>query len=193
MKIGVDLDDTLTKTMAEIVDFHNDKYGTNLSVEKLKDGATWKTWGGTHEDDVKKIHNFHLSSYGQDIPSITEAKDILERLKKENNDLYIITARSDYIKKDTEEWVEKNFPNIFSKIYFTNQFLNNETSTTKRKICDELGIDIFIEDNISYALDCAKPGRKIFLLDYPWNQTDSLPEDVTRVKSWQEIGEKLFK
>lgn len=191
MKIGVDLDDTLTKTMAAIVDFHNNKYETTLKTENLKNGATWKTWGGTYEDDVKKIHEFHLSSYGQDIPAIEESKKILEKLKNENNELYIITARSDYIKKDTEEWVEKNFPNIFSKIYFTNQFLNNETSTTKRKICDELGIDIFIEDNISYALDCAKPGRKIFLLDYPWNQTDSLPEGVTRVKSWGDLDNKI--
>ena len=188
MKIGVDLDDTLSQTMSAIVNFHNNTYGTNLVLEKLKDGASYKSWGGTLEDDIKKIHDFHLSPYGLDLPTVKGAYEVLKKLKK-NNELYIITARNDDIRKDTEEWVNKNYPNIFTGIYFTNHFANNSATTTKRKVCDDLDIDIFIDDNLQYVIDCIKQNRKAYLMDYPWNENGKLPEGVKRIYSWKEIDE----
>ena len=192
MKIGIDLDDTLSQTMEVLMKFHNDTYGTNLEMKDVTTSDLWKVWNGTLAEAVKKIHDFHISSYGSNLLPLNGAKEILERLKK-NNELYIITARNDDIRKDTEEWVEKNFPGIFTKVYFTNHFLQNSTSTTKKKICDDLGIDIFIDDNLPNILDCSESNRKTYLIDYPWNQTDKLPEGAKRVYSWKEIGEFLQK
>ncbi len=191
MKIGIDLDDVLSQTMPALIKFHNDRYGTKLVMEDLKNGASWQTWGGTFADDVKKIHDFHLSPYGQNIPPVKDAKEILEELKKDN-ELYIITARSDEIREDTEDWLEENFPNTFTKIYFTNHFLGNDTTTTKGKVCNNLGIDVFIDDALPNVLDCVDPKRKVFLINYPWNQTNKLPKGITRVNSWKELGEFLL-
>lgn len=190
MKIGVDFDDVLSQTMQAIADFHNENYGTHLTFEDMTSTNFEEIWGGTREEAVKKIHDFHFSPYGLNTPSIEGAREVLEKLKK-NNELFVITARNDETRKISGEWVEKNFPGIFSGIYFTNQFAN-KAITTKHKVCDNLNIDIFIDDNFKYASDCVKPNRKVFLFNYPWNQSEALPEGITRINSWKELGEFLL-
>lgn len=190
MRIGVDLDDTLSNTRQEILNFYNNKYGANLKLEDIKSYNLWETWGGTRDEAIQKIEDFHKTPYFENIKPIDGAKEVLEKLKK-NNELYIITARRNNIEKESKEWIKKYFPNIFSKIYFTNQFSSDEMTESKKQICDNLDIDIFIEDDINNALECAEPDRKVFLFDYPWNQSDKLPKGITRVHSWEEIGKIL--
>lgn len=62
---------------------------------------------------------------------------------------------------------------------------------SKSEICGELGISIFIEDNSSYALDCAKKGIKVLLLDKPWNKNYEKHPNIIKVNSWEEILERL--
>jgi uncharacterized HAD superfamily protein len=186
MKIGIDLDDTLSYTIPEMVEFHNKNYGTNLKPEDYKKYEQWYIWSETLEEALKRLYEFHTSDYGENIKPILYAKDILDKAK-ENNQIFVITARSKNIEKETRDWLEKYYPNIFSKIYFTDNYSKENKKVTKKGVCDELGIDIFIEDNLQYATECANPERKVYLLDYPWNQSESLPENVKRVKDWKEI------
>jgi len=189
MKIGVDLDNVLSQSMPALIEFHNKNYGTNQKLEDFKTANFEEAWGGSLEQAIQKIDKFHKTYGFKNLKPIEGAKEVLEKLKK-NNELYIITARTDDIKKDTEDWIELYFPNIFSKIYFTNQFSMGNKSIPKKKVCDDLGIDVFIEDNITNVLECTSPNRKVYLFDYPWNQTNKLPEGVERVHSWKEIDIK---
>jgi uncharacterized HAD superfamily protein len=191
MKIGIDLDEVLGHSLPELIAFHNHNYGTNLKTEDFTSYNFEKVWGGTLAEAIDKVEEFHKTQYFKNIKPMEGAKEVLEKLKK-NNELFVITARRDNIRKETEEWVNKYYPNIFSKIYFTDEFSNASTkSTTKKKICDSLDIDIFIEDNIKYALECAGPKRKVYLLNYQWNQTkEKLPKNIIRVNSWKEIDIK---
>lgn len=189
MKIGVDLDDTLGNFIPALVEFHNNVYGTKIKVEDFKSYRFWETWGGTLEQAVEKVYEFFKTPYFKNIKPVEGAKEVLERLKK-NNELFIITARQESIRKETEEWLNKNYPNIFSKIYFTNQYSLGGTETTKKKICDELEMDVLIEDNINYTFECAGPNRKVYLIDRPWNQSAELPQNAKRVYSWKEINIK---
>lgn len=193
MKIGVDLDDTLGYTRPELIKFHNDTYGTNLTMKDIVSYDLWKVWGGTRDEAVQKIEDFHKTEYFKRIKPVEDARAVLEKLKK-NNELYVITGRRNNVKKETEEWIGKNFPNIFSKIYLSNQFSSDEATTTKKNVCNELGIDIFIEDDLANALECAESeARKVYLFDYPWNQCDKLPKNMKRVYSWKEILEDIEK
>lgn len=188
MKIGVDLDEVLSHSMPELIAFHNNTYGTKLKTEDFTSYHFDKVWGGTLAEAIDKVEIFHKTQYFKNIKPMEGAKEVLEKIKK-NNELFVITARRDNIRKETEEWINKYFPNIFSKIYFTDEFSHASTkSTTKKIICDNLDIDIFIEDNINYAFECAGPNRKVFLIDRPWNQTVTLPQNIMRVHSWKEIN-----
>ncbi|MFA5651783.1 MAG: hypothetical protein WC933_00235 [Candidatus Paceibacterota bacterium] len=187
MKIGIDLDDTISQSMQQVIRFHNDIHHTNFNVKDIKHFNIWEILGQTREDRVKEVHEFHRSDYAKEAKPLPYSQEVLKKLKK-NNELFIITARAYDIKKETEDWINKHFPNIFSGIYFTSQFAKDKTQTiTKKKVCDDLDIDIFIEDDINNILECIGSNRKAFLIDYPWNQTDKLPPNVIRVKSWKEI------
>lgn len=190
MKIGIDLDEILSQSTLAFIKFHNEIYGTNIKIENKKTYSWSELINESGDVYEKKIHEFFTSSYGKNIKPIKDARNVLEKLKS-NNRLYIITARSNNVRKETEEWIEKHYYNIFSNIYFTDQWFKNGIETTKGTICNILGIDIFIEDNLEYALECVAPNRIVYLLDYPWNQTDKLPKGVRRVYSWKEIGESV--
>lgn len=192
MKIGVDLDDVLSQSTPALIKFHNDNYGTDFKIENLKTYKLLTILGSNKERAQKKLSEFHTSSYGREAKPITDARKILQKLKK-GNDFYVITARTDDLEVETRRWIKDNYPNIFSEIYLTNEFLKKNPSVTKKTVCDNLGIDVFIEDNLDYAIECIGPGRKIFLLDYPWNQTDKLPKEITRVYSWNEIYNQIKK
>jgi 5'(3')-deoxyribonucleotidase len=190
MKIGIDLDDVLSESTAALIEFHNNTYGTNYKMSDLKN-YVWEVWSDTLNKSIEKIEKFNRTAYLKNIKPIPRVRKILEKIKK-NNELYIITGRADDITKETEEWVKKYYPNIFSKIFFTNQFSLDAISTTKKIMCNNLDLDILVEDNLENAIECSAPNRKIYLLDYPWNQTEKLPEGIKRVNSWKEIGENIL-
>lgn len=188
MKIGIDLDDVLSKSTAAFIEFYNNTYGTNIKIENKEKYGWWELVDVPREEYEKRVHEFYTTHYFQETDPVDGAKEILKKLKN-NNELCIITARGNNIKEVTEKWVEKYFPNIFSKIYFTSQFELGAIQTTKSAICNDLNIDIFIEDNLEFAESCIKPNRKVYLLNYPWNQADKLPNGIKRVRSWEEIGQ----
>jgi uncharacterized HAD superfamily protein len=186
MKIGVDLDDVLADLLNKLVKFHNEKFGTSLTRKDFNNYNLWKVWGGTKEETVQKLYDFYNSDYSKKVGVIDGAKESVNSLKK-NHKLVVITSRQNDFIEQTERWVNENFPGVFSGIYFTNYQSRSGKIRTKSEICDKLGIDILIEDSLKFAKDCARPDRKVFLLDRPWNQSSDLPENLTRVFSWKEI------
>lgn len=105
-----------------------------------------------------------------------------------NNELYAITARPQITQKQTLKWINEHFPNTFKGVYFTNLFLpEGAVKKNKSLVCLEVGAEMMIEDHLEFAIDCSSQGIKVFLLDYSWNQSENLPENVQRVKSWKEI------
>lgn len=191
MKIAIDIDEVLGQFMKALIDFHNSEYKTNLKLEDFFSYNFWNVWGGTKEEAIEKVYKFHKTDFFKNIKPVTDSQDSVKKLK-EDNELFVITSRQNDVIEETKLWIQNNFPNTFSNIYFTNHFSKNGNSKTKKEICDLLDIDILIEDSLEYSLECIKPNRKIFLLDYPWNKSNSLPKEITRVYSWREIIEKIY-
>lgn len=189
--IGIDLDEVLGHFLPAFIEFHNNTYGTDLKPEQFHSYYFWEILGVTKENSIQKVYDFHKTPYFKNIKPIKGSKESLEILKK-NNKLFIITSRQNSIADETNRWVENNFPNIFSGIYFTNNFSEYGDVKTKAEICDNLRIDVLIEDSFLFAAECLKPNRKILLFDYPWNKHLVLPEEIERVHSWEEVMEKLI-
>jgi uncharacterized HAD superfamily protein len=94
----------------------------------------------------------------------------------------------------TKEIVNKHFPKVFKGIHFTNAFPKDGSKTiSKLEACDKERIDVLIDDNLKFALECAKEHRKVLLFDSPWNQAKELPKEIHRVYDWEEIVEKIAK
>jgi hypothetical protein len=121
--IAVDFDDTISYTNLAICKWHNEKYGTNLSIDDFHSYYYWKNPGfGTPKEAMKKIEEFLLSGQINDLAPIEGAQRGTKALKEAGYTLVVITARMHQIADDSVEWLEKHFPGIFDTIYFTSAF-----------------------------------------------------------------------
>ena len=82
-------------------------------------------------------------------------------------------------------------PSASERLCFGNHYSLDGISITKKRICNNLGIDILIEDSIEYALECMNDKRSVFLLDCLWNQRSDLPQSIKRYMNWDEIAEAV--
>lgn len=101
------------------------------------------------------------------------AKDALQRLKP-HTELVVVTSRQNVIQEVTRDWVDTNFPDIFSEVHFGNHWAKSGASRSKSDMCLDVGADILIDDNPRYAYECATKGMDVLLYNwkhqYPWAQ-----------------------
>tara|TARA_Y100000310_G_scaffold209958_1_gene210571 strand:- start:1331 stop:1912 length:582 start_codon:yes stop_codon:yes gene_type:complete len=192
MIIGLDVDDVLASFVSALLVYHNDEYGTNLSVSDIKSYNLGEAWGGTKEESIKKVYDFYRSPYFRDIQPVEGSKEGIELLSRKH-ELVTITSRPNEIYNETIEWLNLHFPEKILEHYFTNEWhKSGNNNRSKSDVCLELGIDVIIEDCLAYAKDCASNGIKVILLDRPWNKSNGLPDKVTRVESWDRILENIY-
>jgi hypothetical protein len=92
--------------------------------------------------------------------------------------------------QETNLWVEKYFPGIFSGIRFTNTYSGSGIKLKKSQVCKEFNAKIIIEDDLMHITDCASNGIQVIVYNHPWNR-EGLSENITRVSDWNEILEKI--
>jgi uncharacterized HAD superfamily protein len=175
--------------MTMILRFHNERYGTDLKMSNATSFKLEEVWGGAMEDAVKKIDSFFDEDQIIHIQPKEGALKGISELKAHGHELWIVTGRKTRDIEQTERWLAHHLPDIFNGVHFANFFELGECAKAVRKweICKKLDITIMIDDNLPTVIECAEKGIKALLLDHPWNQTESLPTDVTRVFSWDEI------
>jgi uncharacterized HAD superfamily protein len=183
MRIGVDLDEVLADYLTAVLKYYNPTKGTNLKREDFFSYDFWKVWGGTVEEMIDELYAFYQSPYFKSMGLVKGAKEGIEELRK-NHDLFIITSRQDDISEVTRNWVEENFPGVFSGVYFVNNYSRSGQRRTKVEVCDQLKIEVLLEDQTKYALECVSDNRKVILFDYPWNQELNQKEGIFRVDDW---------
>lgn len=185
MRIGIDIDEVIADSLSAIIAFHNETYKTAFKRDDFLSYKFWETWGGSKEEAIQKMQIFNDKGHVLTTRPIEGAFTALTSLKEQGHELFAITARSHRLVKQTEEWVSLHFPNIFREIRFGNTWGMEGTTEKKSDICKHLSVSIMIEDDIDHAIDCARCGITVILLDCPWNQ-GLLPEHVHRVFSWNE-------
>lgn len=177
MKIGIDIDDTITETYKTLVNIIAEKY--NLKAEEILEKKL------DYDELYDSLPNFHeirkevFNKMAPNVPLKESVIEVLTKLKEEGNEIIFITART------TEEYddpyqisydylIKNNVP--FDKLY-----ANVLDKGTK---CIEENIDIFIDDNSRHCINVTDKNIKTL-------QFDSLMStkiiDIKRVKSWNEI------
>mgnify|MGYP006286362713 CR=1 FL=1 len=190
MRIGVDLDEVLADYLNAVLKYYNFTKGTDLKWEDFFSYDFWKVWGGTVEEMIDELYAFYQSSYFKSMGLVKGAKEGIAELRKDN-ELFIITSRQDDISEVTRNWVEENFPGVFAGVYFVNNYSRTGQRRTKVEVCDQLKIEVLLEDQTKYALECVSDNRKVVLFDYPWNQELDQREGIYRVADWPEAIEVI--
>lgn len=162
MRIAIDFDDTIVKTsdkVKEYLDKNNINEFKNLNEQ-------YEFYKKNFDDITNELELFD------------DVVDVLNKLSV-NNELYLITARNDYYSKNIKDLTLKyikdnNLP--FKEIYF-------ECFEVGKAIkCEELKIDLFIDDYNINCLEVSKKGINTLLFKNEY-------KDLKTVNSWQEILE----
>ncbi|KAI7881783.1 hypothetical protein K492DRAFT_230185 [Lichtheimia hyalospora FSU 10163] len=182
--VAVDLDQTLAHTLEAMIDWHNQIYHTSLTMADFDTHDYSRVWGGSHEEACLKVREFYDSPHFERIQPIHDfALETLKILKKRKFTLVIITSRQQFIAEDTKKFVDKHYPGIFESIYFCNLGLSDAeqleyVSKPKSAICQEIGVDVLIDDGLDHAIDCATSlDIEVLLYDrknqYRWNHLNN--------------------
>lgn len=149
MNIGIDIDGVLTNLERFALD-----YGTKFNIEEgikteIHPEQYWEqekfSWT---EEQEEKFWNKYLEYYVKEQRPREFVTEIIKKLQKEGNKIYIITARNESglplqhygkMQEMTKRWLEKN--NIqYEELIFT-------TDDKKLQHCLENNIEIMVEDS----------------------------------------------
>ncbi|KAJ6604220.1 hypothetical protein DFH09DRAFT_1442244 [Mycena vulgaris] len=187
--IAVDLDDVLSQTNRMVAQWHNDKFGSQMTISDFYYYYYWKNpFWGTIQETFDKVKEFYSTdAIFQAIP-VPGAREGVQSLKDMGYNLVIVTARTPEVADASWEWVEKYFPGAFAHLVFTGQFKDahklhhNEvlTNLTKSQVCADLKAQVLIDDSAENAIQCStasSPTRVLLFGDYEWNKRISGPGD----------------
>ena len=191
--IGVDMDDVLFDFLGEFFLWHNEQFGTQFTPDDMIFSKLWEVWGGSKEEAVERIERFWQETDLLPIEPIAGAKQVLEQLK-DSYRLAVISARFANTVAQSEAWLENYFPNIFEALVLgISDPMAQERPRSKAEVCAEKGASMLIDDQVVHAIECSRAGIEVLLFgDQAHNQSEQLPEKVTRVADWMAIGRLLL-
>lgn len=191
MNIGIDIDDTIANTYDVLFNYAQKYTCEELNREipekheeipMRKYTETFHNW---NKEETKDFFNKYYEKTIVDVRPKMFASEIIGRLKKEGNKIYIITARFPMekfnVEKITKDWLIKN------KIEFDELIIN---AGEKANIAKEKNINVFIDDSYIQCKNVAEKNIKTFLMD---SKTNVRFEDdkYIRVYSWPHIYQKF--
>jgi len=191
MKIGTDLDGIIVDLIPKFLDWYNSKTNSHFLFDDWYSYNFWEIIGGTKQQAMNLIEEFYNSKMFDKLCLVNDAKESIEELSKEN-ELFLITSRPISFKPKTNAFLNKYFLDIFSEIFYSDDF-HKQLGISKADICKKEKIEIFIEDNLDYAISCSEKGIKTLLLNKPWNQNfgkDFI--NIFRADNWNEILRKIW-
>lgn len=193
MRIGIDIDDTLTNTY-ELAFNYAEYFTINelkkeikfVDREKIRNRFT-QTFHNWSDEEDKAFWNKYYETIVNNVRIKLFAKEVIDKLRSEGNEIYFITARHKSDKFDIEEttkkWLEKN------EIKYEKIYLN---VLNKGEVAKDNNIDIFIDDNITNCLNVAKTGIKTYIMDGLINCNFKY-ENVERIYSWPHLYQAINK
>ncbi len=187
--IAVDIDEVLADFLSYFVYFHNLMYKTKANKQDMKKYYLHEVFQVDREEMHIRYMEFKTFHLLERLKPVKGAKSGIEKLIALGFTPHLVTARPQIIEKETRKWLDIHFKGLSMPIHFTHNLDGKQRK--KSEICAGIGAKFLIDDHIDNALDCAKNGIVVYLIDAPWNQVDHLPQNIIRVKSWKEIIGKV--
>lgn len=190
MRIGIDIDGVLTDEHSFIIDFAS-KYlnERNIPYTVHKDIYDSEKVFDVSKEVWREFWKEHIFYYSKNVQARPFASEVINKLKKENIEIFIITARyyttyenehTEEMQKIVKEWLNNN--NIpYDKIIFSEE---------KVDICKKYEIDLMIEDKPENILSISNE-IPVICYDHLYNAKLN-NKNIIRCYSWYDIYEKLL-
>ena len=163
MRIGIDIDDTLTDVKNELIkagENYARSLGKDIKVDKNfedknNNGNKWQEMFQFDYDELKYFLKDIQESITNKAKPRENVVEVINKLKNDGNKIIIITARDSEFHDDpykySKDWLDKN------NIYYDKLVVN---ARNKEDACIEEKIDLFIDDSKSNCLNVKKAGIK---------------------------------
>ena len=173
MKYAFDLDDTLSDTATVIneyaVKFDKEFLNGDGKMKEIDNSVDYYYFAEALNWNKDNIRDFFKQSYIEIIKKVKIkplVAETIDKLKKGNNKIYIITARrkreENEIENITKKWLDKN------KIYYDELYIN---AKEKFSLVNELSIDYFIDDSYKNCKEVLeKTKAQVFMIETKFNK-----------------------
>ena len=186
-----DLDNSILDFDRPYFEFCNKRLGTNIKYNEIFSANYWEILNIPKEEAIHLVHEFQETKEFSNLNFIDGAKENISLLSERYGKFPILTSRDNKFELKTKRHIERILPLSISDVYHCDQHFD-QNGRSKAHICDQLGIDVLIEDNVNHSIQCADIGVRVLLLDRPWNQNFSY-SNVVRVRDWYEIKDILLR
>ena len=140
-------------------------------------------WTKEENDD---FYYKNIERIAKRLKTLPNAQNIIEKLKKDGHEIYIISSRDngEYTnpKEMTEKWLKDN------NIYYDKLILIDKGQ--KGEVCKRNNIDIMIDDTVKNCIDVSENGIKVLMMRTKFNQNITQFEQVL---DWEDIYKKISK
>lgn len=182
MIIGVDIDDTISKTNEMMIKkalWYDEKYvkGKGFKNKKAYSFMEMFHWNVLDVDNFMKY--IRDSKFFLEVEPIEDAAKYINMLAGEGNKIVFITRRKDSLKVKmmTKKWLKK-YGFKYNKLILG--------ATKKGEICDREGVSFFVDNDLKNVLEVKDYGISAILMGDDYNKDE---DEVLRVKSWKEAYE----
>ena len=181
MVIGIDMDDTICSTNELIIEIADqyDKEVLGGSGVKDRNAYMFTDMMGWPDDMKGKFFNDRLEYIMSHAELKPHARDVINKLHDEGNEIVIISFRKDkYIKdpyKMTVDWLNRY------GIKYDKVFVNTGTKVDE---CIENNVKLFIDDKESHCEDVSKAGIDVILFTNAYNHDETR---FVRKDNWDQI------
>lgn len=174
MKIGLDIDDTITDTTELMIEYAKEYFKTD-DIEFIKSILS----APKIECELLEFFDKYLVEMMSKYKLKSNAKEVIERLRQSGNKIIIITARGATIKNVIDVTLE----------YFKTHGIEVDDIVfrlrDKSKYCVENNIDLLVDDSISVLEKVQQLGIKTLLFNSIKNK--DIDTSLDRVNSWLEV------
>ena len=190
MRIGIDIDDTITYSSDTFLEYAK-KYNKEKKIDfEINDNTLdVKLSYGWNDKNLKEFLSKYLTTVLENTDPKEDAIEIINRLKRDGNQIYFITARG-YKEIDgdmyevTKKWLDKH------KFKYDQLIINCKV---KLEECIKNKIDVFIDDSYSHCKSIKEElNIPVYLFKTRYN-IDIDDKSIKKVNNWFEIYECLEK
>lgn len=181
MRIGIDIDDTITNTCEFMMKYVSDYFG--LSEEYLVKNNIYYF---NLPEELNNKKDFYLSTLEKNllnIPLKEKAREVLNKLHEEGNEIIFITRRN------KDEYREPVLSTKKQLDFYGIKYNKLICTKDKKKACLDEKIDIFIDDSMKNLNNVKDVVKKIYLFTSPYNKNFDI--SFKRVDNWLQVYELL--
>lgn len=187
--IAVDIDDVLALSVDRFIEWSNSRFGTSLTFDQYVEDWS-ELWGISQIETTERVNQMYREGLPARYSRVDESVNVLNNLKPDYQ-LIVATARRSAEHMLTRDWIKKHYPAVFEDVHFAgiwDEITEQSPKKTKARLCEQLGVDYLIDDQVKHCLGANSVGVKALLYgNYPWNSYIDLPQNIQRVSSWKEI------